>query len=162
MANDSDDLFGRPTRSAFPKIEEMEGRLLLVKPSKVEYKVKGKFGEQTRVTADVVILDDPEEGVVEHEDMYLSQKGLTGMLEKCLKPGSKHPYVLGRLQMTATKDWAEAAEKGGGIGELLKAYFAKGGKGEKPQFFWDLADFTDEDANLARRYLAENDAFAAG
>jgi len=161
----TDDPFGRPTRSAFPKIEELEGRLVLIKPSKVEYKVKGKYGEQTRVTADVVVLDDPDEGVVEHDDMYLSQKGLTGMLESCLKPGRK-PFVLGRVQMTPTKEYAEAAEKAGdgdgskGIGIMLKEYFQKGGKGEKPQFFWDLADFTDEDANRARNYLASNDQFA--
>lgn len=159
-----DDLFGRPTRSAFPKLEELEGRLLLIHPTKIEHGIKSKYGEQSRVTADIAVLDDPDEGVREIDKMYLSQKGMVGMLETCLKPGKK-PFVLGRLVKSPASDYADAAEKAGdgdataGINKLLEDWLRKGGKGEKPAFFWNLADFTDHEANMARRYLSELDQF---
>jgi hypothetical protein len=160
-AVDSDDPFAKPTRSAFPKLEDLNGRLLLVKPLKVERDVAGKFGKQDRITADIVVLDDPDEGVREISKMYLSQKGMVGMLEDCLRPGKKS-FVLGRLTMTATSDWADKAEAhADGIEGLLADWFRKGGKGEKPQFYWDLAEYTDADANKARTYIRENDSFAA-
>jgi len=158
----ADDLFGQPTRGAFPKLEELEGRLVLVKPSKVDV-VPGyrNVGTQERITADVVILDDPSGEVETYDDMYLSQKGLVPMLKKCLKPGTRHPFVLGRVEMAPTKDYADAAEKAGGIKALLEEWAKKGGKGEKPQFFWNLAEFSPEDAQKARAYLAATDQFAA-
>lgn len=157
----STDPFDRPSRGGFARLEDLNHRLLLVKPEKIERGVAGKFGPQDRVTADVVVLDDPEspDGVSEYPKTYLSQKGMVGMLEKCLKPGAK-PFILGRLEMTATGDWSEKAEAHpNGIEGMLEDYYKKGGKGEKPQFYWNLADFSDDDANLARTYLAKNDAF---
>lgn len=155
------DLFGRPTRGAFPKLEELEGRLVLIQPSKCEtvpgYK---NVGTQERITADVVVLDG--EGAPERfDDMYLSQKGLVPMLKRCLKPGAAHPFVLGRVEMAATKDYVDAAEKAGGIKKLLEEWARKGAKGEKPQFFWNLADFTDAEADLARAYIRSTDQFAS-
>jgi hypothetical protein len=158
------DLFGRPTRGAFPKVEELDGRLLLIMPSKIEYKIKGQFGEQDRVTADVIVLDDPDEpnGIREIEDMYISQGGLVPMLARCLKPGAKHPYVLGRLDMFPSKVTREEAEKHPeGIRGVLADWLKKGGKGNKPQFSWGLSDFTDDEANKARAYLASRDQFSA-
>ncbi len=153
------DTFGAPSRGAFPKLDELEGRLLLVTPSKVQtvpgYK---NVGTQERITADVAVLDG--ENPETYDDMYLSQKGLVPMLKKCLKPGNK-PQVLGRLEMTATTEWADKAEKAGGIKALLEEWARKGAKGEKPQFFWNLVEFTPEDAALARAYLAERQSFAA-
>lgn len=158
------DLFGRPTRGAFPKLEELDGRLLLIMPSKIEYKVKGQFGEQDRVTADVIVLDDPDEptGVREINDMYISQKGMVPMLERCLKPHAKHPFVLGRLDMFPSKDTKDVAEKHPeGIRGVIADWLKKGGRGNKPGFSWGLADFTDDEANKARVYLRSRDQFAA-
>lgn len=156
----NDDPFAAPTRSAFPKLDDLDGRLLLIKPTKLERDVPGKFGKQDRITADVVVLDDPEEGVREIDKMYLSQKGIVGMLEGCLKPGKK-PFVLGRLHRSPSGDsWrakAEATE--GGIDALIAEFFRKGGKGEEPQWYWDLGEFTPEEATIARNYLASNDQF---
>lgn len=161
MTEPTDDLFGRPTRGRFPKVEELEGLLVLIKPSKVEYGVKGKYGEQTRVTADVVVLDGDDAGT-EYEDMYLSQRGLVPTLEKCLKPGAKHPWVLGRISKFPSKELRESGvEDAAGVDKALAEWARKGGKGEKPQFAWGLADFTDADANVARAYIAKNDSFAS-
>lgn len=171
MTEPDGDLFGRPTRGAFPKLEELDGCLLLIKPSKIEKDREGKFGKQDRVTADIVVLDVPEdsehEAGEEIEDMYISQKGMTPMLEKCLKPRAKHPYLLGRLTMFPTKDNRDDAEKAGdgdvtvGIKALREAWLKKGGRGKEPNFSWGLADFTDEDANKARVWIREHDEFLA-
>lgn len=164
MTEATDDLFGRPTRGAFPKVEELEGRLVLIKPSKVEYGVSGKFGKQDRVTADVIVLDDPDapDGVDEHADMYLSQRGLVPTLEKCLKPNAKHPWVLGVISKFPSKELREkGVETPEAIDAALAEWARKGGKGEKPAFAWGLADFTDEQANIARAYIAKNDSFAS-
>ncbi len=153
------DTFGAPSRGAYPSLDELEGRLLLITPSKVQtvpgYK---NVGTQERITADVAVLDgdNPET----HDDMYLSQRGLVPMLKKCLKPGNK-PQVLGRLERTPTSDYAAKAEAAGGFGALMAEWAKKGGKGDKPQFFWNLVEFTPEDAALARAYLAERQSFAA-
>lgn len=160
--NENDDLFGRPTRGAFPKVEDFDGRLLLFMPSKIEYGIKGKFGEQDRVTTDVVVLDDPSGEIEKVDDMFISQKGLVSTLAKCLKPGNK-PFVLGRMSMFPAKDTQEAAEKHpDGIRGVLEDWLRKGGKGNKPPFSWGLADFTDEDAAKARAYIAANDSFSRG
>ena len=160
-ATTDDDPFGKPTRSAFPKLDDLDHRLLLIKPTKLERSVPGKFGPQDRITADVVVLDDPDEGVREIDKMYLSQKGIVGMLEGCLKPGKK-PFILGRLQRSASGDsWkAKAEAHDEGIDGLIADFYKKGGKGEEPQWYWDLAEYTDEEAAKARRYLIENDSFA--
>ncbi len=161
-ANPSDDLFGRPTRGAYPKLEELDGKLVLIQPSKVEtvpgYK---NVGTTERITADVTVIDEDDPASSETiSDMYLSQRGLVPMLKRCLKPGNK-PFVLGRVAMSPTKDYKDDAEKAGGMAALLESWAKKGGKGEKPQFFWDLTDFTDEEANAARAWLASVDQFAA-
>lgn len=163
--NTDDDLFGRPSRGAFPKIEELDTYLLLIKPSKHEKDVQGKYGKQDRVTADVVVLDGPDDAPYEIEDMYISSAGIVPTLARCLKPGNK-PYVLGRLQQFPQKDWRDKAEKAGdgdgsvGIRKLLKDYFQKGGKGEKPLFSWGLdGDWTDADAAKARAWINAHSGF---
>lgn len=159
-----DDPFRQPTRSAFPKMDDLEGSLVLIKPSLVEtvpgYQGKGMVD---RVTADVAVFGP--EGIEEYEDMYLSQAGLVPSCKQALKPGAK-PFVLGVVTMVPSKN---AREKGYDTPEKIKAavteWAKKGGKGEKPQFAWGLAEYSDDQAQRAREYIVSKqtatDPFAA-
>lgn len=156
------DLFAAATGGGvYPKMNDLEGKLVLLRPS-VEERVPGYQGKgtQQRITADTVVFEDDGSFEV-FDDMYWSQAGVVPSCRKALKPGSL-PYVLGRLQMFPAKTSKDAGidtpEK---LGEALAAWAKKGGKGEKPQFFWGLDAFTDEDAAHARKYLATIDSFAA-
>lgn len=143
----------------FPKVEELEGRLVLVRPVKSE-KVNGKFGEQTRITADVHALDDESGEWETYEDMYLSQKGMVPALEKKLRPGTTKPFILGRIQMVPVKDSKTITGKEIADTEELKDALAewakKGGRGEKPRFAWVFGEFTDADAAKAREFISAN------
>lgn len=159
---DTMDLFAAPTSGgAYPKMDELEGKLILCRPSKIETVTgyQGK-GTQERATADVTVFE--EDGTYEtFDDMYLSQAGIVPSLRKALKPGNK-PFVLGRVQMFPSKS---TKEKGIDTSEKLQTALSewarKGGKGDKPQFAWGLAEFTEADAAHARAYLTSLDAFAA-
>lgn len=151
----------------FPKFEELEGKLVLIKPEKVEIvpksnKIGGKPGETTeRLTADVVVFED-DGSYEEYEEMFLSQAGIVGSAKKCLKPGGK-PFMLGRAGKVPSKigkdqgyDTPEKIEAG--LAEWLK----KGGKGDKPNFAWGLNDFdVDTDLPKAMAYVNKNGPFAA-
>jgi hypothetical protein len=160
---DDTDLFDRPSGSVYPKIDELEGQLVLVKPIRVET-VPGYQGKGTteRITADVHVYDDESGTWESYEDMYLSQLGLVPALKKKLKPGVAKPFVLGRITMAPSKP---TREKGIDTPEALKKtleeWARKGGKGDKPQFAWIFGEYTDADAVAARQYLATMDAFTS-
>lgn len=145
---------------SFPKFEELEGKLVLMKPSKIEVvpksvKIGGKAGDtQERVTADVWVLDDDSGEWDEYQDMYLSQASIVGASKKALKPGNP-PYILGRAGKVPSKigkdqgfDSREKIEAG------LEAWLKRGGKGDKPNFAWGLDAVEPEDAAKAQSYLA--------
>ena len=155
---------------AFPKLEEFEGKLILLRPSKVETVPKparfgGKPGEtQERVTADVVVFEeDGSYDVV--EDMYLSQVGIVNPCKKALKPGAK-PFVLGRVSKVPSKigkdqgfDTVEKIYEGF---EAWRDAVSKNKKGvPEPSYAWGLLDFSDEDAQMAMKYVNDTAPFAA-
>jgi hypothetical protein len=163
----ADDLFGAATGGKFPKVEDLEGKLLLIKPDKIET-VRNRFDKDgskptvERATADVTVFE--EDGTHEtHLDMYLSQTVLLNACISALKPGRK-PMVLGRLEKVATKDTQEKLKIDGTPEAFAAAraeWLKKGGKGTEPRHVWVLATFTPEDAQAARSYLATLDPFAA-
>lgn len=163
----ADDLFGAPSTGAFPKVDELEGKLLLIKPEKIET-VRNRFDKDgskptvERATADVTVFED--DGTHEtHTDMYLSQTVLLGACKSALKPGRK-PMVLGRLVKVATKDTQEKLKIGVSPEDFTAArveWLKKGGKGPEPRHVWLLADFSPEDAARAREFLASQDPFTA-
>lgn len=130
----------------------LRGRLLMITPLKSEI-VADKLSKtpgatQERITADVVVLDGspigPPEGEREatpaaFDGMYFSQKALVSQLRKALKANmagaDPRRMVLGRLEKEPPKE-----------------------KGRYPT--WVLRDFTPEDAQKARDYLATKDPFA--
>lgn len=158
----TEDVFGTPTSGgAYPKMDDLEGKLLLCRPSKIET-VPGYQGKGTteRVTADVTVFDT--DGSAEtFDDMYLSQAGIVPSMRKALKPGNP-PFVLGVVRKfpskTAKKDGIDTTEK---LEAALTEWLKKGGKGEKPQFAWGLDQPDDEQKNTARQYLAAHDPFAS-
>lgn len=166
-ATRDDDLFGGPSSGTFPRVEELEGKLLLIKPEKIET-VRNRFDKDgskptvERATADVTVFE--EDGAHETFDgMYLSQIVLLNACKNALKPGKK-PMVLGRLQKAATKETQEALKIDNSpeaYAEARKEWLKKGGKGTEPRGVWILSPFSDEDAAKARSYLSSLDPFAA-
>ena len=165
------DLFSGGGGGSYPKVEELEGKLVLLKPSKLEQVPKprqfgGQPGEmQDRLTSDCVVFED--DGTYEvFDDMYFSQVGIVNPGKKALKPGAK-PYVLGRVTMFPTADQKKA---GVDTTEKLKAArdewrdaISKGKKGvQEPRYAWGLGDFSDDDVAVAMKYVNETSPLGSG
>jgi hypothetical protein len=158
----SEDLFDRPVQRAgkYPKAEELEGSLLLIKPEKVEL-VPNRFAKSPsdaqhteRATATTVVLGP--DGTEEYPAMYWSQQVIVNACTEALKPGAK-PWVLGRLVKVAQKATREALEIDNtpeAFAEARTKWLRGGGKGTEPKGVWVLADFDDADAARARDYIA--------
>lgn len=163
MANPND-IFGSGGGGGnFPKIDELENKLVLLIPSVAEEVPKpkefgGKPGEtQTRITADTIVFSDDSDEPEVYDDMYFSQVGIVNPCKRQLKPGAKGK-VLGRVTKVPSKigkdqgfDTTEKILKG------LEEHFASNGKKPKPNFSWGLEPFSDEDGRKAMSYLAKRD-----
>jgi hypothetical protein len=172
VTDNSDDPFGQPSTSQYPKPEELEGSLLMFRPSKPADTVPNRFAKRPedpshvqRISVDTTVFGP--DGVEEYPDMYWSQQVIIRACEQALKPGAK-PFVLGRLVKVATKDTREKLKIGETPDDFAAAnaeWLRKGGKGTQPRYVWILDQFTDEDAAVARAYVAslqkQRDPFAA-
>lgn len=155
----TEDPFAQPSSGNYPKMDELEGLLLLIRPVRVQT-VPNNFKKKDtdpatveRATADVTVFGP--EGVEEYSDMYLSQGVLVNSCKQALKPGAK-PFVLGRLLKVATKESREALKIGETPEDFAAAFdswLKKGGKGTQPRHVWILGQFSDEDAAAARAYI---------
>lgn len=146
MSNDPFMDAPEPT-SAFPKVRDLKGYLVLFTPTKIERGIPSNFRDkqgnvqlQDRVTTDIAILDGPLEDFedVEFDGMWISNDTIVGQLAKALKKGDG-AMVLARVD---TPDPKKAAGTG------------------NP---WKLVVPTDADRQVARDYLAakkEEDPFA--
>lgn len=167
MTSPFEEMFDRPAAGGYPKVEELEGKLLLIKPEKIET-VRNQFDKDgskptvERATADVTVFED--DGTHEtHNDMYLSQAVLLKACQGALKPGRK-PMVVGRLVKVATKesrDKLKIGETPEDFATARSAWLKGGGKGPEPKHVWILQDFTDEDKALIVKYLESQSPFAA-
>lgn len=83
--------FAAPAASSGLDLKEVNGKLLLIEPMKLEEGVATSFGNKDAIRARVVILDGPDAGT-EHEDTLLFPGVLIGQLRPRI--GQK---VLGRL-----------------------------------------------------------------
>jgi hypothetical protein len=150
----ADDPFGAPAPQAErPRISDMDGRLVLISPKRCEYGIPNRLGNpgdtQDRLTADVVVLTGgpleyggkPEKRIphtkradIPHEikGLYISQKGLVSQCANALEA-----YIKNNGQPTMV------------LGTLYEG--EKNGKANGP---WLLRPATDEDAQIARAYLA--------
>lgn len=71
--------FNRPA-SSFEKVQEYEGRLLLITPTGFTPQVDTKFGKADAVNADIVVLDG-DEAPKELNGLMIFQKVLVGQLK---------------------------------------------------------------------------------
>jgi hypothetical protein len=164
------DLFAAASSGgAFPKVDDFEGHLILLRPTLIEQVPKperfgGKPGEKIdRLTADVTVFDYEGEPFQSWDDMYFSQTVIVNAARGAMKPGRK-PMVLGRLVKVATKATRDAMKIGETPEDFAKArgeWLKKGGKGPEPRHVWLITEFDETDAEKARAYLATLDAFAA-
>ena len=162
----SDDLFGPSTGGGnYPKLDDLEGSLVLLKPSKVEtvpgYQSKGTTD---RATADTWVFGTTGEPEF-YADMYFSQAGVVPSCKQALKPGAR-PFVLGVVQKFPSKAMkTKGIDTTAKLQAALDEWLRKGGKGDKPQFAWGLGEYTDEQAAQARALIESmqrsTDPFAA-
>jgi hypothetical protein len=149
-----------PQQARGPRLRDLYGRLLLLVPKKLETGVPNRLGKpgdtQDRMTTDVIVLDGgpinyggrPEAtppvahdkvAQVPHRtaDMFVSSKGLISQSRDALaKRAQGQPgMVLGRLTVGEAKEQGQSAP-------------------------WLLTPPTEDDKNIARRYLASVDPFA--
>lgn len=153
------DPFGDPNAGgAFPKLEDLEGTLVLIRPKAIQMVAdryhKPAPGEtqrqKKRATADVTVFTGGAHTT--YRNMYISQVGLVGELERILDDANPNrPFVLGVVGMLPNK---AAKDNGIDTREKLKAaiaaWVAKGGKGDKPGYFWGLDAATEDQKALAR------------
>jgi hypothetical protein len=169
----ADDLFTRGGSGTYPKLEELEGKLIMLdcRDAKIESVQKPKrFGAkdgemQDRLSADCIVFEDDGSYEV-HSDMFFSQVGLINPARKAMKSTSSKPFVLGRVSKVPSGQTKElgmdTVEKVyAGIEEWRDAV-SKNKKGvPEPKFAWGLVDFSDEDAMLAMKYINANSPFAS-
>jgi hypothetical protein len=167
------DLFTRGGGGTYPKLEELEHKLIMLdcRDAKIEAVPKpqrfgGKPGEmQDRLSADCIVFEDDGSYDV-HSDMFFSQVGLINPARKAMKPTSSKPFVLGRVSKVPSSQTKELGmdtpEKVyAGIEEWRDAV-SKNKKGvPEPKFAWGLVDFSDEDAAMAMKYINASGPFAS-
>lgn len=159
-ATATDDPFNQPTGGGnFPKLEDLEGYLLMIEPKAITPVVdkfhKPKDGEtqrmKDRVTCNVVVFQ-ADGSRQTFRGMYISQAGLVPQLQQILTDANPNrPFVLGVLGMLPNKqsklDGIDTREK---LKAAIEKWVRSSGKGNKPGYFWGLDQFTDAQANMAR------------
>lgn len=86
------DQFTDPGTSSGINLAEMEGRLLLIKPVRVEHGVKTSLGDRDATVADIHVLDgDDQES---YSEVFVWPRVLQGQLRANVGTGR---YTLGRL-----------------------------------------------------------------
>lgn len=154
------DPFGDPNGGgSFPKLEDLEDTLVLIRPKAINMVAdrfhKPQDGEaqrlKKRATTDVTVFKADGTHTT-FRGMYISQVGLVGELERVLEDANPNrPFVLGVVGMLPNKE-AKAAgidtrEK---LKDALAAWVKKGGRGDKPGYFWGLDPATDAQKAVAR------------
>lgn len=169
------DPFGQPASGGgFPKVGDLFGHLLMITPIKVEevpdFQDKTKTREQ--LTATVAVIDGPPEPYADPENpspwvgrtfpnMWLNNKTLVSAGQAALADGT--PAILGRLWRFPTS--ADVKEGKYSDRHDLEAKMAEETAawrpGQKPldhRYALGLEKYTDEEAQLARDFLAAKKA----
>jgi len=118
------DLFDAPGSASGVTWEQLDGRLVLVKPLKVEVGINTVVGVRDATVADVIVLDGTAAGTV-HSATFVFPKVLQSQLKANVGSGR---YNLGRVGKGVAKPGQNAP--------------------------WLLTDPTEADKQAARNYLA--------
>jgi len=121
-----EDSFSQPASGSKFKPADYQGKLLLVWPTEHRTGIKTDYGDSDAIAARVVVLDG-DSGYEEHDNVLFFQSALIGTLKPSV--GNKKP-VLGRLGRGTSKP------------------------GQSAPFI--LTPFTEEDAQAARAYFAQD------
>jgi hypothetical protein len=119
------DQFDNPGTATAIDLDELNGRLLLIKPSRVEVGISTVLGNKDATVCDVHVLDGTDPGQLFGE-AFIWPKVLQAQLRSTVGSGR---YCLGRLGQGVAKP------------------------GQNPP--WKLADPSEDDKKVARKYLAE-------
>lgn len=122
----SADQFDSPGSATGIDLKEINGRLLLIKPHRVEQGINTTMGPKDATVADVHVLDGDDAGTF-YKDVFLWPKVLQSQVKANVATGR---YNLGRLAQGTAKP------------------------GQNPP--WKLDDPNDADKDLARRYLVSD------
>lgn len=168
------DPFGQPaTGGNFPKPADLWGCLIMITPKKIE-EVKDNFDKEglkmvSRLTADTMVIDGPpveeiiSHGLPEPSDtysrfvgksyprMWWSQSPIVKAAEVALDEGTE--AILGRLWRFPIGDDKEKYEDRWELEEAMNNW--RPGQGQPPRYAWSLERYTDEEAQMARRVIAE-------
>jgi hypothetical protein len=150
--------------SSFPKMEDIRGSLLLVKPYDKGTRPGKRDGKPYPwVECDVVVLTEPEDGWPLRED---APRGSSPFFE-----GERAPFVLEGFQLTGQhitppllailRNIEAAAISGGSVKTRYLAVLDKGQKssGNSAPWIWEAAN--DEEKKLASAYARAQAAKAA-
>lgn len=132
----------------FPKAADLFGALVMLTPVEVET-VPGYEGKGTteRLTADTVVLDGPHQG--EYPSMWWSQSPIVSAAKAVLRK-NKGEIILGRLyRFPQSSNKAKYPTR-----QDIEKALARWRPGRPDvNFAWALEKFTEEDQELAERYL---------
>jgi hypothetical protein len=147
--------------SDFPKMDELNGKLLVIQPTRLE-KVPNRFGKegdmQDRITADVTVIDLERPAASKtHADMFLSQGALVGQVKGFIPTKG---MLLGTLRRHPAKGTPDATPVTStpitgpdSVDLLISEWLSQGAPGTKPQFSWKLADFTNTEKDVALEWF---------
>ena len=121
-----EDNFSQPASGSKFRPADYQGKLLLVWPTEHRTGIKTDYGDSDAIAARVVVLDG-DDGYEEHDNVLFFQSALIGTLKPSV--GNSKP-VLGRLGRGTSKP------------------------GQSAPFI--LTPFTEEDAQSARTYFAQD------
>lgn len=154
----------------FPKVEQLFGRLVIMRAHKIEVVVKNpKFAKEPgeteeRATTDLVVLDGPplpepcedEPLPALFERMWINQGSIVGALKGGMKKGMP---ILGRVFRFPTKDSVVKFPTRQSIEEGFVAWANAGFIGDKPLFSWRLEQYTEDELEVAMKWLGANPDF---
>lgn len=156
----TEDPFGDPNAGGCaPKMEDLEGQLVLLRPRVVQM-VPDKFhtpepGEaqrtKKRATADMTVFA-ADGSHTTYRNAFIGQVGLVSELERVLDDANPNrPFVLGVVGMLPNKaSKSKGIQTREALKEAVNAWVKRGGKGDKPGYFWGLDAASDAQKAVAR------------
>lgn len=129
--------------SDYPAMETLDRALLVIQPTKLETGLPNKFDPKKpkdRITADVTVIDRANPAASRtYTDMFISQGALIGQVKGFIPTKGMLLGTLRRHRSNLTPDGINTPD------EVDKGVVAN----PRMSFAWKLADFTEEDKQVA-------------